>query len=216
MGGDVTNELPDNQQDRVSWVIRAPDNEELRRRYDLWARQYDDDVGNIDDYLAPRETVAVAAKTFDTSARIMDAGAGTGLVGRAMKEVGFETLIAADYSKEMLKIAASKSIYAEIHHCDFTKETHLQAGSFDGLVTCGTTSQVPCASLREYTRVLRPGGKMVFAAATDAWRDCGYADVFAELESAGQISLLSRGESFQMLPTTEPEFYCEILVIEKH
>ncbi len=210
------NELPDNQQDRVSWVIRAPDNEELRRRYDLWAQQYDDDVGNIEDYLAPRETVAVAAATFDTSARIMDAGAGTGLVGQAMKKAGFETLVAADYSEEMLKIAASKGIYSEIHCCDFSTETELPAGSFDGFVTCGTTSQVPCASLREYARVLRPGGKLVFAAATDAWNDCGYADVFAELETAGQISLVSRGEAFQMMPTTEPEFYCEILVIEKH
>ena len=209
-------ELPDNQQDRVSWVIRAPDNEELRRRYDLWAQQYDADVGDIEDYLAPRETVAVAAETFDRDARIMDAGAGTGLVGQAMKEAGFQNLIAADYSEEMLKIAASKGIYTEIHRCDFTRETSFPAGSFDGLVTCGTTSQVPSASLREYARVLRPGGKMVFAAATDAWRDCGYAEVFNALETAGQISLNSRGETFQMLPTTEPEFYCEILVIEKH
>ena len=91
----TNDELPDNQQDRVSWVIRAPDNAELRRRYDLWAQQYDQDVGNVEDYLAPRELVAVASRTYDTSARIMDAGAGTGLVGQSMKDAGFETLIAA-------------------------------------------------------------------------------------------------------------------------
>lgn len=210
------NELPNNQQDRVSWVIRAPDNQELRRRYDLWAAQYDADVGHIDDYLAPRETVAVAATVLDKSARILDAGAGTGLVGGAMKDAGFETLVAADYSEEMLKVAASKGIYAEIHQCDFSTETELPPNSFDGVVTCGTTSQVPSASLREYARVLRPGGKLVFASATDAWIECGYADVFAELQATGTVSLVSRGETFQMLPTTEPDFWCEILVIEKH
>lgn len=211
----TSDELPDNQQDRVSWVIRAPDNAELRRRYDLWAQQYDQDVGNIEDYLAPRELVAVASRTYDTSARIMDAGAGTGLVGQSMKDAGFETLIAADYSEEMLRIAATKGIYEEIHQCDFSAETDMPPASFDGVITCGTTSQVPSASLREYARLVRPGGKIVFAAATDAWNDCGYAAVFSELEAAGDISLLSRGEAFQMMPTTEPQFYCEILVIEK-
>lgn len=209
-------ELPDNQQDRVSWVIRAPDNQELRRRYDIWADQYDADVGNIDDYLAPRETVKAAAAALDKSARIMDAGAGTGLVGQALKDEGFVNLVAADYSAEMLKIAQSKGIYAQTHQSDFSKPTELPGGSFDGLVTCGTTSQVPCASLREYARLVRSGGQIIFAAATDAWVDCGYADIFADLTDAGTLSLVSRGDAFQMLPTTEPQFYCEVLVIEKH
>lgn len=211
----ASDELPDNQQDRVSWVIRAPDNEELRRRYDLWASQYDADVGNIEDYLAPQETVKVAADHLDKSARIMDAGAGTGLVGQALKDEGFQNIVAADYSAEMLKIAKTKGIYAETHQCDFSKPTDLPEASFDGLVTCGTTSQVPSAALREYVRLLRPGGKIIFAAATDPWIACGYADILAEFQAAGQVSLTSRGEAFQMMPTTEPQFYCEVLVIEK-
>ena len=39
-------ELPDSQIERVNWVIRAPTNEELQRRYDMWAEQYDgDEIG---------------------------------------------------------------------------------------------------------------------------------------------------------------------------
>ncbi len=211
----TTNELPDNQQDRVSWVIRAPDNEELRRRYDLWAAQYDADVGNIEDYLAPRETVKVAVEHLDKSARVMDAGAGTGLVGQAMKDEGFRHLVAVDYSAQMLEIARCKGIYDEVHQCDLSKRTNFDGDSFDAVVTCGTTSQMPCASLNEFVRILRSGGKIIFAAATEAWVEFGYADTFARLEEAGQLSLVSRGEAFQMMPTTEPQFYCEILVIEK-
>ena len=213
MAGD---ELPDNQQDRVSWVIRAPDSEELRRRYDLWAGQYDADVGNIEDYLAPRETVKVATDHFDKSGHILDAGAGTGLVGQALKDKGFQNIVAADYSAEMLKVAQAKGIYAQTHQCDFSQPTDLSENSFDGIITCGTTSQVPSASLREYVRLIRPGGKIIFAAATDPWFECGYADILAELEAAGVVSLVSRGEAFQMMPTTEPQFYCEVLVIEKN
>ena len=45
-------ELPDEAGARISWVIRAPTQEELRRRYDLWAAKYDGDVGRPEDYLA--------------------------------------------------------------------------------------------------------------------------------------------------------------------
>ncbi|MEL7394965.1 MAG: hypothetical protein AAFN44_01175, partial [Pseudomonadota bacterium] len=58
-------ELPDSQIERVNWVIRAPTNEELQRRYDMWAEQYDGDVGSIDDYIAPSKLVEVAAEHLD-------------------------------------------------------------------------------------------------------------------------------------------------------
>ncbi len=206
-------ELPDDKEARVDWVIRAPTNKEMRRRYDIWAAKYDDDVGSVKDYLAPIEITKVAVETFAPESRILDAGAGTGLVGQALKDQGFETVIAADYSEQMLEIARSKGVYKEIHQCDFSKPTQLDANSFDALVTCGTTSQVPSASLREYARLVRPGGKILFASATDAWVDCGYAAVFSDLQAEGQIVLISKGDVFQMMPTTEPQFYCEILVI---
>lgn len=209
-------ELPDDKEARVDWVIRAPTNQEMRRRYDVWAAKYDDDVGAVEDYLAPIEVTKVAVGTFAPDARIMDAGAGTGLVGQALKDQGFGNVVAADYSEQMLEVARCKGIYREIHQCDFSKPTELEAGSFDGLITSGTTSQVPSASLREYARLVRPGGKIVFAAATEAWDDSGYAAVFSELAEAGQVSLISKGEAFQMMPTTEPHFYCEILVIGVH
>ena len=52
--------LPEIPADRISWVIRAPDQEELRRRYDLWASQYDTDVSDFETYLAPIVTAEVA------------------------------------------------------------------------------------------------------------------------------------------------------------
>lgn len=211
-----TSELPDSKEARVDWVIRAPDNQEMRRRYDIWARQYDADVGSIEDYLAPRETVNIAAEHLSPTARIMDAGAGTGLVGRAMRDKGFEDIIAVDYSEQMLEIARGKGIYTEIHQCDLSQPTQFESDSFDGVVTCGTTSQMPSASLREFARILRPGGRIVFAAVPEPWTDCGYAAILEELNAAGQLSLISHGEPFQMMPTTEPEFYCEVLVMEKH
>ena len=212
----MTTELPDTRAGRIDWVIRAPDNAEMRLRYDIWAQAYDADVGSSDDYLAPMQTAKAAKGVFDPDARIMDAGAGTGLLGETLKQEGFLNLVAVDYAAEMLEIARGKDLYSEIHTCDLSAPTEFGTNSFDGVVSCGTTSQMPSASLREFARIVRPGGAIVFAVVPEPWQDCGYADIYSDLHQAGQLSLQSRGAPFQMMPTTEPEFMCEICVMDVH
>jgi len=157
----------------------------------------------------------VAAEHLPTNARILDAGAGTGLVGQALQDKGFREIVAVDYAAQMLEIARVKGIYSEIHQCDLSQPTQFQTNSFDGVISCGTTSQMPSVSLREFERILRPGGKIVFASVAEPWAEFGWAAIFAELEATGKLSLISRGAPFQMMPTTEPQFMCEILVIQK-
>ena len=209
----MSEDLPDTKSARVDWVIRAPDNQEMRRRYDIWAAAYDSDVGAVEDYLAPAETARVAAMTLDRSARIMDAGAGTGLLGQQLTALGFQNLIAVDYSSQMLDVARSKAIYQDLHTCDLSQPTAFAERSFDAIVTCGTTTQMPPTSLTEFVRLLRPGGRIVFAVIPEAWERCGWAYVQADLEAAGALTVLARGVPFQMMPTTEPDFMCEVWVM---
>jgi predicted TPR repeat methyltransferase len=209
----MAGELPDDKAARVDWVIRAPDNAEMQRRYDIWAAAYDSDVGSAEDYLAPMEVAKVAGTVLQRSARVMDAGAGTGLLGAALQALGFRNLVAVDYSAEMLKIARGKGIYASLHVCDLGQPTDFAAGSFDAVVSCGTTSQMPSVSLREFVRLLRPGGKIVFGVIPDAWASCGWAAILKEFETDGTVALITRSAPFQMMPTTEPDFICEVWVI---
>ena len=210
----MSDELPDTQAARVDWVIRAPTNQEMRRRYDIWASKYDGDVGSLDDYIAPAELTKVAVKVLDRHAHVVDAGAGTGLVGAALKDAGFETLTALDFSVAMLEVARGKGLYQALHHCDLSQETDLPADMADALVTCGTTTQVPPSALREYVRLVRPGGKIVFAVVTGTWDENGYGAIQEELEAAGRLNVVQKGAPFQMMPTTEPQFICEIWVME--
>ncbi len=210
----MSDELPNTQAARVDWVIRAPSNAEMQRRYDIWAAKYDGDVGSLDDYIAPAELTKVAADALDRDAHVIDAGAGTGLVGSALKDAGFSNLTALDYSKGMLELAEAKGIYGALHQVDLSRETALPADMSDALVTCGTTTQVPPSALREYVRLVRPGGKIVFAVVTGTWEENGYGEIQNELEAAGRLSVVSKGEPFQMMPTTEPQFICEIWVMD--
>lgn len=207
-------ELPDNQADRVDWVIRAPDNAEMRRRYNIWAEKYDADVGSVEDYLAPLEAAAVVGRHCGPSALILDAGAGTGLVGEALKRAGFERLEAVDYSEQMLEVARGKGLYQNLHVADLSDRTAMDGGHYDAVVTCGTTTQMPSAALREFARVLRPGGRIIFAVVKGAWEEFGWASVFEELEATGTLKIVEKNPPFQMMPTTEPEFICEIWVMQ--
>ncbi|NNL17473.1 MAG: methyltransferase domain-containing protein [Boseongicola sp.] len=210
------NELPDTKEGRVDWVIRAESNEEMRRRYDLWAQAYDGDVGSYEDYLVPKEAVKVAEQVLDRAALIVDAGAGTGLVGETLKAAGFARLIAVDYSRGMLDVAREKGVYEALHQCDLSGPTEFADDTIDCVITCGTTTQMPCVSLREFARIVRPGGLVIFGVVPDGWERCGYAGILADLEAAGKMSVDSKGPAFQMLPTTEPDFFCEIWVMRVH
>lgn len=207
-------ELPEEAEARVAWVIRAPTQEEMKRRYDLWAGTYEEDLGSVEDYLAPGATAKVAAAHLDRDARILDAGAGTGLSGQALGAVGFSNLVGLDFAEQMLAVAATKGIYQETVVADLSRRTELEDDAFDAVVTVGTTSQVPAESLRDYVRVTRPGGKIIVANWVKAWVERGYALIQAEFEREGRLALIHQGEPFQALPTTEPDIVYEIWVFE--
>ena len=208
--------LPDSMEARVSWILSASDNKDLRERYDQWAKVYDEDVGTIEDYLGPVETAKAAKRFLDPEARIMDAGAGTGLSGEGLRGAGFENLVGVDYSAAMLEIAREKGIYRELHQCDLGQQTQFADDSFDAVSTCGTTSQMPSASLREFVRIVRPGGHIVFCLWLQAFEECGYADILAEFEQQGTLSTIYKGEPFQLLPTSEPDMICEVWIFKVH
>lgn len=207
-------DLPEDTAARLAWVISAPTQDELKRRYNLWSGTYEKDLGSIEDYLAPMATAEIAKDYLAKEARILDAGAGTGLSGQALWEAGFQDLVGLDFSEDMLAASAKKGIYRETIVADLSRRTELQDDAFDAVVTVGTTSQVPAESLREYVRVTRPGGKIIVANWVKAWVERGYGAIQAEFEEAGRLALIHKGKPFQALPTTESEITYEIWVFE--
>ncbi len=114
----------------------------------------------------------------------------------------------------MLEVARAKGIYREVQQFDLGRPTDFPDDSFDGVFTCGTTSQMPSACLREFARLLKPGGRIVFSVWPEAFRDHGYVPILDELEKKGKLSVIHKGEPVQVLPTSEPDLYCEVWVFE--
>ena len=75
-------------ENRVRWVYASTSNQELEERYDQWAREYDRDLEEDFAWNAPKVAARFFSKMIPTEGRILDAGAGTGLVGQELHELG--------------------------------------------------------------------------------------------------------------------------------
>ena len=91
------------RRNRVQWVYAAKTNEELAERYDQWAAEYDRDLTEAFAWNGPQAAVEVFARHVPRHARILDAGAGTGLVGERLAASGYRNLYAMDLSLGMLE-----------------------------------------------------------------------------------------------------------------
>ena len=110
--------------------------------------------------------------TVGPDAFVLDAGSGTGIVTLGFQDAGFKPrkTIAFDLSGNSLKIAREQfekekkidaseidSVQGNVLELPFADDT------FELVLTCGVLEYVSLdAGLKELSRVLRPGGKLVF------------------------------------------------------
>ncbi|XP_072169630.1 methyltransferase-like protein 27 [Diadema setosum] len=143
--------------------------EVLTKLYDDWAEEGSYDKVHADaGYKGPK----AAAGKLDTllgenkNARILDAGAGTGLVGEELSKSGFTNICAVDPSQKLLDVCKSKGCYTELIK-SFIGPTPLllKDNSFDAVVSSGVFLPGHCdgSSLKELVRLVKPGGFIVIA-----------------------------------------------------
>ena len=189
---------------RVQWVYSSTSNRELEDRYDQWASEYDKDLAEEFEWNAPRTAVDLLTKHVPTEAKILDAGAGTGLVGERLARLGYRDLYAMDLSLGMLEEARRKDLYKDFYQMTLGEELGFETNSFDSVISVGvfTTGHAPAHAFDELARVTKPDGIIVFSLRVDLYEEGGFKEYQAGLEEAGSSEL---SEPFQPLPKGEPE-----------
>lgn len=179
-------------------VYTAENHEELMDAYKDWATDYDADTVGAFGYVAHVESAKALDQVLnDKNVRILDAGAGTGLVGEELQKMGYTDLDALDYSKEMLDEAGKKGIYKGLIQADMSRPLKMGDNEYDAVVCTGTFTfgHVDADAFDELVRITRPGGMICFTIREGAYEEYGYRQRMIELEQKKAWELLSMVET---------------------
>ena len=204
------------QNDRVRWVYSSQNEQELEERYDQWAEEYDTDLESDFGWISPQRTSEYVAKHVAKEGSVLDAGAGTGLVGECLHEMGFRNMTAMDLSLGMLEVARRKSIYEALDQMTMGETLDYSTDQFDASVIVGVFTQghAPARSIDELVRVVKSGGHIVFSLRTDTYLENGFKDKMDSLESAGLWKLVEVSDAYHPLPKGEPEVMHQVWVFQ--
>jgi SAM-dependent methyltransferase len=183
-------------------VFEATDRTAQIANYDGWADSYDADIVRVG-YLTPSVLTGLISRHVPQDAgAVLDAGAGTGMVGAILSVLGYRTLVGVDMSDGMLARARARGIYAELRNrvlgepLDFP-DGHFAACAISGVFNAG---HAPASSLDELVRVVRPGGVLAFNIGEQAWIADGFKAKLEELVAAGRWRLLTHTEPYRTMP----------------
>ena len=102
-------------------------------------------IGNFDTSTTDPELVGhiSISDSNRVSARRLDAGAGTGLVGEAIAQQGYTNLTAVDLTDKMLAIAKEKQVYKSLHQCNLEDSCGFSnSANFDAIIAAGVFTHV--------------------------------------------------------------------------
>lgn len=182
-------------------VYGAADAAEVTRHYDDWAASYDADMATAG-YRHPSICLALLARHLPAgSSPVLDAGAGTGLLGEWLGILGYPHAEALDLSAGMLAVAARKGVYAALHNAALGGRLPFEDGYFAGIVSAGvfTTGHVGADALDDLLRIIRPGGVIVLTVKGSLWSD-GFADRIAALAREGRCQVVEQTAPYVSMP----------------
>ena len=197
-----------NEGDRwLERVFTACDRQELLQAYEDWAGRYDADMVATG-YANPAVAAGLIARHLPSlDAPVLDAGAGTGIVGEILAILGYRDLAAIDMSEGMLAAARARGAYRRLERAVLGETLPFADGSFAAVVSTGvfTRGHAPAAAFDELVRVTRPGGPLVFTVGDSAWEDGGYRARAEALERAGRWQRAAATEPYRPMPLSPTE-----------
>jgi predicted TPR repeat methyltransferase len=156
---------------RLSRVYANPDDKQAL--FDDWAPTYDHDLVNELGYVADAEACRrLEALVPDRRARILDAGCGTGLVGRRLRQAGYSDIHGSDYAPKMLQQARASGAYISLTQHDLTRPIETDR-PYDAAIAVGVFafSGLSAEHLVNITACLKPGAFALITVNGKAWRE---------------------------------------------
>lgn len=179
------------------------DPKKLREYYRDWSSTYDVDVSNekycgpeiITDFLLGLSDICdLEINTKNPNLSILDAGCGTGLVGKALLKRGYLLVDGGDLSPEMIECARKTGAYNELEsYIDLTqRNTVYRNNQYDVVVCCGTFTggHLPPTGLEELLRITKTQGLVVISTRKSYYDSTDFEATYIRLQQEKRLKLL--------------------------
>ena len=173
---DVGNKIP---------IYKLKTTEEVMDFYDEWG---DKDKYNKDmvdwDYTGPKETVNTFKKySKNKDMLIFDAGCGTGLVAKELKNFGYNNFHGADLSQTLLD-SVPKDLYKKLYKVDLNQPIKIKDNFYDAVMCVGTFTyaHVKPNALEEFLRITKNKGLICFTINEGIYEEYGFNKKIKELK----------------------------------
>ncbi|MEM5470206.1 class I SAM-dependent methyltransferase [Hoeflea sp. AS60] len=176
----------ENKTARLGAVYTAETAEDVARVYDAWAENYDSDM-SLAGYRHPAISLAILARYVPKGAApLLDAGAGTGLIGEWLAITGYDQIEGLDISEGMLKVAERKGVYKALHQAALGITLPFSDNHFAAIISAGvfTSGHVGIEGLDDLIRICKPGGVIVLTIKDVLWQ-ASFGQRIAEFEQQG-------------------------------
>ena len=197
---------------RLQSAYAAKDGQEAAELYDSWAEDYERRVSSWG-YITPA-VVAWFLGRYVTpeDGTVLDAGAGTGLMGLVLAPLGYRDLIGIDVSRDMLEYAREKGVYRDLRQMELGGRLDLPSDAFAVVVAAGVfaAGHAPPESFEDLIRVTRPGGYVIFSVRTDVYLEGGFKEKQEALQREGRWQLVGTSEPFAHLRFEDPELKVQV------
>jgi len=187
--------------DKLHRAYHAENSQETAEVYDDWAEDYEQHMKNVG-YTHPAMVAAMVARyVAPTREQVLDAGAGTGVLGEILTALGYPNIVGLDASEGMLKIADLKNNYLELTHQFLGQVLTFDDDAFALVVSSGVFTQghAPLEGLDELVRVTRSGGHLVLSVAR-TYLDGPFEQKRQQLEQANLWRLVGHTERYNSAP----------------
>lgn len=187
-----------------TWARGATaDSRLIEEQYDILAGTYDQTLAEWE-YDAPQVAARLLRGWAPADSKVLDAGCGTGLTGTALRQHGFENIVGVDISSASLEMARAKRVYRDVHKADLSRPLPFRDDGFDAVECIGVLTYIDSPDLlREFCRVVRPEGWIVFSFREDIFRQRSYDRVLRDLEALGRWREHHVTEPLPYLPKNE-------------
>ncbi len=194
----------------------AESSQEIEEIYDNWAEDYERRILSYG-YSTPAVTAWFFGRFVEPEdGAVLDAGAGTGLMGEILAPLGYGDLVGIDISLNMLELARSKGVYKDLRQMALGGQLDLPTDAFAAVVSTGVfaAGHAPPESFDELIRVTRPGGYVIFSVRTDVYVDRGFEDKQEALQREGKWQLVETSEPFSHLRFEDPGLKVQIFAYQ--